>query len=268
MRVREPLMRSRATFGRPLETLSAGDAEAELAWLAAEIARHDRLYHRDAAPEISDAEYDELRRRDQALEAGFPDLVRPDSPSRRVGAAPVEAFGKVVHRVPMLSLDNAMDPEDIHEFVARIRRFLKLADDALLDFVAEPKIDGLSCALRYENGLLACGATRGDGQVGEDVTANVRTIRDIPVRLATDDPPPLLEVRGEVYMEHEDFRALNARRESAGEPTFMNPRNAAAGSLRQLDSRITAGRPLRFFAYGWGEAEPPSPAPTAASSTS
>ena len=173
-----------------------------------------------------------------------------------MGAAPVEAFGKVVHRVPMLSLDNAMDPEDIHEFVARIRRFLKLADDAPLDFVAEPKIDGLSCALRYENGLLACGATRGDGQVGEDVTANVRTIRDIPVRLATDDPPPLLEVRGEVYMEHEDFRALNARRESAGEPTFMNPRNAAAGSLRQLDSRITAGRRLRFFAYGWGEAEP------------
>ena len=147
-------MRKPATFGRPLETLSAGDAEAELAWLAAEIARHDRLYHRDAAPEISDAEYDELRRRNQALEAGFPDLVRPDSPSRRVGAAPVEAFGKVVHRVPMLSLDNAMDPEDIHEFVARIRRFLKLADDAPLDFVAEPKIDGLSCALRYENGLL------------------------------------------------------------------------------------------------------------------
>ncbi|MEK0082566.1 NAD-dependent DNA ligase LigA [Benzoatithermus flavus] len=250
-------MKRPETFERPVEALSEQEAAAELAWLAEEIARHDRLYYRDAAPEISDAEYDHLRARNAALERRFPALIRADSPSLRVGAAPVEAFGKVVHTVPMLSLDNAMTEEDLREFVARIRRFLNLPADVPLDFVAEPKIDGLSCSLRYENGLLVRGATRGDGTVGEDVTANVRTIRDIPQRLAVADPPAVLEVRGEVFMERPDFLSLNERREAAGEPPFMNPRNAAAGSLRQLDSRITASRRLRFFAYGWGEADPP-----------
>lgn len=245
------------TLETPVERLTQKDAAAELAWLAAEIDRHDRLYHRDAAPEISDAEYDALRRRNSALEAHFPELIRADSPSLRVGAAPVEAFGKVVHAVPMLSLDNAMEEGDVREFVARIRRFLNLPADAPLDFVAEPKIDGLSCSLRYEAGLLVKGATRGDGTVGEDVTANVRTIRDVPQRLSVADPPAVLEVRGEVYMERGDFLALNERRAEKGEPPFMNPRNAAAGSLRQLDSKITASRRLRFFAYGWGEADPP-----------
>lgn len=245
------------TLETPVERLSEEGAAAELAWLAAEIDRHDRLYYRDAAPEITDAEYDALRARNLALEQRFPALIRPDSPSLRVGAAPVEAFVKVVHSLPMLSLDNAMEPEGVREFVARIRRFLNLPPDEPLDFVAEPKIDGLSCSLRYEGGLLVRGATRGDGTVGEDVTGNVRTIRDVPQRLAGKDAPPVLEVRGEVYMERADFLALNERRVSQGEPPFMNPRNAAAGGLRQLDSKITAGRRLRFFAYSWGQAEPP-----------
>lgn len=244
------------TLERPVEQLSEEEAAAELAWLAAEIDRHDRLYYRDAEPEIADAGYDALRARNQALERRFPALIRADSPSLRVGAAPVEAFGKVVHAVPMLSLDNALEETDVREFVARIRRFLNLPADQPLDFVAEPKIDGLSCSLRYKDGFLATGATRGDGAIGEDVTPNVRTIRDIPQRLATSDPPQVLEVRGEVYMERTDFLALNQRRVVNGEPPFMNPRNAAAGSLRQLDSKVTAGRRLRFFAYSWGEAEP------------
>lgn len=227
-----------------------------LEWVAAELARHDRLYHQQDAPEISDADYDALRRRNSEVEARFPELIRPDSPSLRVGSAPAEAFAKVRHAVPMLSLDNAMRDEEVTEFVARIRRFLGLAAEVPIEFVAEPKIDGLSCALRYENGQLVRGATRGDGTTGEDVTANVRTIADIPNELRTQNPPPILEVRGEVYMEHGAFEALNARRAEAGEPIFANPRNAAAGSLRQLDSRITASRPLRFFAYAWGEAEP------------
>ena len=245
-----------ATMTEDVDALAEDAAVGELQWLAAEIARHDRLYHQEDTPEITDADYDTLRRRNEALETRFPDLVRPDSPRLRVGAAPASAFAKVTHKVPMLSLDNAMAPDAIFDFVGRIRRFLKLDPQAPLSFTAEPKIDGLSCALRYEAGLLVRAATRGDGSVGEEVTANVRTIHDIPQRLMTDAPPPLLEVRGEVYMEHEDFAALNAAREGRGEPLFMNPRNAAAGSLRQLDSRITAQRRLRFFAYAWGEAEP------------
>ena len=234
---------------------SAEEAARELAHLAAEIERHDRLYYRQDAPEISDADYDALRRRNSQLEAWYPELVRPDSPSLRVGAPPVEAFAKVEHSVPMLSLDNAMEDADVVEFLARVRRFLGLPAEQPPDIVAEPKIDGLSCALRYEDGVLTRGATRGDGTVGEDVTGNVRTIRDIPQRLHG-EAPPLLEVRGEVYMERPDFAALNAAREAEGEPLFMNPRNAAAGALRQLDSSITARRRLRFFAYAWGEARP------------
>jgi DNA ligase (NAD+) len=241
----------------PVEQLTPEQARAELERLAAEIARHDRRYYRDDAPEVSDAEYDALRRRNGAIEARFPDLVRPDSPTHRVGAPPVEAFGKVTHRVPMLSLDNAMETAEVVEFLRRARRFLSLPEDAPLDVVAEPKIDGLSSSLRYEDGVLAQGATRGDGAVGEDVSANIRTIFDVPQRLETKQPPAVLEVRGEVYMERADFLALNARREAAGEPLFANPRNSAAGSLRQLDPSITASRRLRFFGYAWGEADPP-----------
>jgi DNA ligase (NAD+) len=241
----------------PVERLTRAQAAAELADLAAAIAHHDRRYYRDAAPEISDADYDALRQRNQAIEARFPDLIRADSPSHRVGAPPVEDFGKVRHRVPMLSLDNAMAAGAVSEFVRRVRRFLNLGADAPIDLVAEPKIDGLSANLRYEDGSFVQGATRGDGTVGEDVTANLRTIHDIPQRLENGAWPSVLEVRGEVYMERADFMALNAAREALGEPLFANPRNFAAGSLRQLDPGITARRRLRFFAYGWGEAVPP-----------
>ncbi|MGA8169671.1 MAG: NAD-dependent DNA ligase LigA [Methylocystis sp.] len=233
-------------------TLSPLEARAEHDRLDEEIAGHDRRYHQDDAPTISDAEYDALRRRYEALEAEFPELATHESLTRKVGAAPAEKFAKVKHAVPMLSLGNVFSEEEVHEFVARVRRFLGLADDAPLAFTAEPKIDGLSCSLRYERGQLVNAATRGDGFEGEDVTANIRTIGEIPHRLKG-DTPDVLEVRGEVYMTHADFAALNQRQALAKKPPFANPRNAAAGSLRQLDASITAERPLRFFAYAWGE---------------
>ncbi|WP_340315739.1 NAD-dependent DNA ligase LigA [Rhizorhabdus argentea] len=232
-------------------------AADRLAFLAAEIARHNALYHRDDAPEISDAEYDALIRENGVLEAEFPQLVRTDSPSKLVGAAPSGHLAKVAHAAPMLSLDNAFGDEDVVDFVGRVRRYLSLAADEPVALTAEPKIDGLSCSLRYEMGVLVLAATRGDGAVGEDVTANVRTIDDIPQRL-TGDAPAVFEVRGEVYMAKGDFAALNVRlRQDAEDPAkarqFANPRNAAAGSLRQKDPSVTASRPLRFLAHGWGE---------------
>ncbi|HEY0281998.1 MAG TPA: hypothetical protein VGC27_05190, partial [Rhizomicrobium sp.] len=237
---------------KPVEKLSQTEATKELERLAREIFEHDRRYYREDAPTLLDFEYDELRRRNAAIEARFPALVRADSPSHRVGARPSEKFGKVVHRVPMLSLDNAFAGEDVTDFAARIRRFLGLKEEDDLVFTAEPKIDGLSASLRYENGVFVQGATRGDGAEGEDITANLRTLKDVPLRLAG-QPPGVLEVRGEVYMTHADFAALNRRQEAEGEKLFANPRNAAAGSLRQLDPSITAARPLHFFAYAWGE---------------
>ena len=235
----------------PVDTLTHAEARAELAHLAAEIARHDQAYHGNDAPEIADADYDALRRRNEALEAAFPDLVRDDSPSRRVGAPVASGFSKVRHEAPMLSLGNAFDDEDVVEFDARIRRFLGLSAVDALSYTAEPKIDGLSLSLRYENGVLKVAATRGDGQEGENVTRNALVVDDIPQKL-TGNAPEVLEVRGEVYMSHADFAALNERNEAAGQKIFANPRNAAAGSLRQLDSKITAARPLKFFAYAWG----------------
>jgi len=243
------------------------EAAERLAFLAAEIARHNALYHGEDAPEISDADYDALVRENIALEAQFPQLVRPDSPSSLVGSAPAGHLAKVTHAMPMLSLDNAFADEDVSEFVSRVRRYLSLTPDEPIAITAEPKIDGLSCSLRYEQGVLVLAATRGDGAVGEDVTANVRTIEDIPQTLSrssldtngeTDEIPDVFEIRGEVYMAKEDFAALNARLlEEADDPSkarqFANPRNAAAGSLRQKDPAITASRPLRFLAHGWGE---------------
>lgn len=239
------------TMTRPAESLSPDEASAELGWLAAEIARLDVAYHQKDDPLVSDAAYDSLRRRNLELEARFPELRRADSPTFRVGAAVSERFDKVRHAVPMLSLDNAFSDEDVADFVGRVHRFLA-THGATVAFTAEPKIDGLSCNLRYENRRLVTAATRGDGAEGENVTANVRTIFDVPTILPM-DAPDIVEVRGEVYMSHADFLALNKRQEAAGEKLFANPRNAAAGSLRQLDWRITQSRPLRFFAYAWGE---------------
>ncbi|WP_066649947.1 MULTISPECIES: NAD-dependent DNA ligase LigA [Sphingomonas] len=241
--------------------LPATDAEAaaELERLAAEVAHHNRRYHTDDAPEISDAEYDALVRANAAIEAAFPHLIRADSPSKIVGAAPAAHLAKVAHARPMFSLDNAFSDADVADFLGRVRRFLSLADDAEVALTAEPKIDGLSCSIRYEGRRLVRALTRGDGQVGEDVTANVRTIADIPATLPA-DAPDTFEVRGEIYMEKAAFADLNARLAAEAQATgkearqFANPRNAAAGSLRQKDASVTASRPLRFFAWGWGEA--------------
>jgi DNA ligase (NAD+) len=241
--------------GKPVDDLTEDEARADLARLAETIARANRAYHTLDAPEMSDADYDALKRRNAAIEARFPGLKRADSPTDQVGAGLAEGFAKVRHAVPMLSLENAFAPEDVVDFDDRVRKFLGLAPDAALVFTAEPKIDGLSLNLRYEGGRLVQAATRGDGEVGENVTENARTIADIPHRIA--EAPDVLEVRGEVYMSHADFATLNARQTAAGEKTFANPRNAAAGSLRQLDAGITRARPLRFFAYAWGELSAP-----------
>ena len=247
-------MKGAAASSKPVDELTGAQAKAELERLAREIAHHDELYYANDAPGISDADYDALRQRNAAIEARFPQYVRPDSPSKRVGAAPVEAFGKVRHAVPMLSLGNAFAEEDVVEFVARVRRFLGLSADAAVELTAEPKIDGLSISLTYEKGRLVQAATRGDGAEGENVTPNVMTIGQVPRRLSGRSVPDLIEVRGEIYLRHDEFEKLNAEQAAAGAKVFANPRNAAAGSLRQLDSTITARRPLRFFAYAWGAA--------------
>jgi DNA ligase (NAD+) len=246
-----------------VEALTEEKARDELARLATEIRRHDRLYHTEDAPEISDADYDALRRRNAAIEARFPELIRDDSPSRRVGAAPAAGFAKVTHSRPMLSLENAFEEADVREFFAGIRNFFRrTATEALvaedkIEIMAEPKIDGLSMGLTYRHGRLMQGATRGDGVTGENVTANIRTLKTVPETLKGAGWPELIEIRGEVYMERKGFFTLNEERAAEGEPVFANPRNAAAGSLRQLDSSITARRPLLFFAYAWGETSAP-----------
>ncbi len=238
-----------------VEALTKSEAEKELARLAQVLTRANVEYHTADDPQLDDATYDALKRRNAEIEARFPELKRTDSPSDQIGAALAEGFSKVTHAVPMLSLANAFDPDDVMEFDGRIRKYLGLPADAPLTFTAEPKIDGLSLSLRYEKGRLIHAATRGDGAVGENVTANALTIGDIPQQIA--NAPDLLEVRGEVYMSHADFEALNARQETAGAKSFANPRNAAAGSLRQLDANVTRSRPLKFFAYAWGALSAP-----------
>lgn len=237
----------------PVEQLSSEEADRELERLAEEIATHDKAYYQNDAPTVSDGDYDALRQRNQAIETRFPLLVRPDSPTQKVGAAPSSGFSKVTHTRPMLSLGNAFSREDVEEFIAGIRRFLNLANDEEIAIVAEPKIDGLSASMRYEKGRFVQGATRGDGTVGENITANLCTLSCLPD--AIDDPalPDILEVRGEVYMSKQAFAELNERQTEKGAKVFANPRNAAAGSLRQLDPTITAGRPLELFVYAWGE---------------
>jgi DNA ligase (NAD+) len=255
--------RSKMPDARKIDTdkLTAEHAKAELERLAAAIGEHDRRYYQEDAPTVTDAEYDALRRRNEEIEARFPELVRADSPSGRVGAQPASKFAKVRHAVPMLSLGNAFDDEEVREFVERVRRFLRLPEDEKVVFTAEPKIDGLSCTLRYEGGRLVRGATRGDGSEGEDVTPNVKTLADIPDELRGKGVPEICEVRGEVYMTKSAFLKLNERQKAAGKQVFANPRNSAAGSLRQLDPAITESRPLGFFAYSWGEISA-LPAPT------
>src|SRR5450830_1229680 len=236
-----------------ISDLTEAKAKAELKRLAAEIAEHDKRYYQEDKPTVTDAAYDALRQRNAAIEARFPTLTRADSPSRRVGAAPTGRFKKVRHALPMLSLDNAFEEQDVIDFAARIRRFLKLGEDEKIAFSAEPKIDGLSMSLRYEDGELVTAATRGDGAEGEDVTANIRTLKDVPQQLKGKHVPKICEVRGEVYMTKTDFLVLNKRQAERGEPIFANPRNSAAGSLRQKDPGVTASRPLGFFAYAWGQ---------------
>ncbi len=236
-----------------VEGLTKAQAKVEHKRLALELEGHDRRYYQDDAPSVTDAEYDALRQRFNAIETRFPDLVTSESPSQKIGAAPSGRFKKVRHAVAMLSLDNAFAEEDVLDFVGRIRRFLKLGDDDRIDFSAEPKIDGLSMSLRYEGGELITAATRGDGAEGEDVTANIRTLKDVPQKLKGRNVPKVCEVRGEVYMTKKAFLALNERQKAAGDTVFANPRNSAAGSLRQKDPSITASRPLGFFAYAWGE---------------
>jgi DNA ligase (NAD+) len=246
-------MATKVTPKVAVEDLTEAQAKAEHKRLAAEIAAHDKRYYQDDAPTVSDAAYDALRRRYGAIEARFPQLRTPESLTQRVGAAPSARFAKVRHAVPMLSLDNAFAEEDVVDFVGRIRRFLRLGDDEEIVFSAEPKIDGLSMSLRYESGELVSGATRGDGSEGEDVTANVKTLKDIPHRLKGRGTPAICEVRGEIYMTKAAFLELNRKQAEAGKQLYVNPRNTAAGSLRQLDPTITASRPLGFFAYAWGE---------------
>jgi len=243
-----------------VDDLSDAEAAVELERLAAEMAEHDTAYYQDDAPKISDSDYDALKARNSAIEARFPALIRSDSPSQKVGAAPAAGFQKVKHSVPMLSLGNVFTEEDVADFFARVRRFLGLDENEPVEMIAEPKIDGLGFSARYEDGRFFVGATRGDGQVGEDITANLRTIKDLPDMLmgSGKDIPKVIDVRGEVFMRKPDFEALNTRQEESGGKVFANPRNAAAGSLRQLDSEITKTRPLTLFAYSWGEADPES----------
>ena len=241
----------------PVPDLTEAQAAQELERLADTLAAHDIAYHREDAPTISDAEYDALKRRNLAIEARFPHLIRENSPSEKVGAAASSQFAPVAHGVPMLSLDNAFADEDVTDFDARVRRFLRLGPDEHVAFTAEPKIDGLSASLRYERGVFVRGATRGDGRTGEDITANLRTLEDIPQMLAGSGWPDVIEIRGEVYAPLEEFEAFNKAAEEAGQRTYANPRNFAAGSLRQIDPKVTAARPLRFFAYAWGESSAP-----------
>jgi DNA ligase (NAD+) len=247
------IAKSKTKTSPAVDTLTRAQAKVEHKRLALEIESHDRRYYQEDAPKISDAEYDALRQRFNAIEAKYPEFVTGDSPSQKVGAAPTGRFRKVRHAVPMLSLDNAFAEADVIDFVSRIRRFLKLGEDDQIDFSAEPKIDGLSMSLRYEGGELITAATRGDGAEGEDVTANIRTLEDVPKKLKGRNVPEICEVRGEVYMTKKAFLALNERQKAAGDTVFANPRNSAAGSLRQKDASITASRPLGFFAYAWGQ---------------
>ena len=237
--------------------MSEADAKKRIAFLNREIKAADAFYYQEDAPVMSDAAYDELRKELLALEAEYPHLITKNSPTQSVGAKPSGKFGKITHKVAMLSLDNAFTDEDVSDFCARVKRFLSMDEGAPMAFTAEPKIDGLSAALRYEKGKLVSGATRGDGKVGEDVTANLSTLETIPKMLKGQGWPDVLEVRGEVYIDHADFETMNTAQIKAGKEPYKNPRNAAAGSLRQIDSNITAQRPLKFFAYTWGEISAP-----------
>ncbi|MFN0217980.1 MAG: NAD-dependent DNA ligase LigA [Hyphomicrobium sp.] len=250
---RKPPKAAKAQKAAP-NVVNISDVASEVARLSDEIRRHDALYYQQDSPEIDDATYDALRLRLSELEAANPDLVKSESPTHKVGAPAASGFGKITHDVPMLSLGNAFDDDDVTEFVTRVRRFLNLAPDELLEITAEPKIDGLSISLRYENGALVSAATRGDGAVGENVTANIKTLASIPHKLKGRGLPDVIDIRGEIFLSHADFAALNAAQAKAGDKIFANPRNAAAGSLRQLDARVTAKRPLKFFAYTWGAA--------------